>query len=1276
MVKYVKTIKFGETGEPYIVQDSAAQAAISEMISGEQFVLANQGSENAGKVLAVNSEGNVSPKDIEIPEDIASKEYVDNAIDEVEAKIPSIDGLATESYVDNAVSSKQDTLVSGTNIKTINNQSILGEGNLVIEGGSGTSDYDQLENRPQIAGVTLSGNKSLSDLGIASQEDLNAKADASTTYTKTEVDTALAAKANSEDIQDLVSQSSMEEYVSSQVEGLATEEYVDQAIADIDIPDFSSKQDVLTPDDTITIQKKTVHGKNYFNQATQVDDYFINANGTRSGGPDTSFAGKYGMSALMEVEEGQTFTYTSDFALPEPTSNVRVHGYNANGEWVEQISSALSGSWTGSLTYTIPAGVKYMLINYCRPYTWIQVEEGTVGTTFEPYEEHEITEIGANIDMEAINQMVEEAVENIDIASTDFGKDITYTNDTLEVDGVHRLAESFWNLNTYNVGDVYPMVPATTNPAWSCFKFDMNAGDYIALANIGGQNGRCYAVIDKADNKILVLAPANTTTTVASPYEYTADRPVWFIGSCTTKNFASFQAHIVSHLSIGEIKDTADDAYETANTALATAQAALSNSAPASKIHNPKCRMDKDTFRVLDIGNSFTQDCTNYMPSLVTYLTANKGLDVSNMSFTGAYRGGASYKNWFDIFHDKDTSSYTISKIFGGLNETYNGTAGAGNGEKFRRCLQEHKFDLIIIHQVSTYSGTYEQWEGHGADGYLKEFVRLLRYYQPQAHIGFLMVHASPRQMAAGETTTREQWQRIANGAKWIAQNYGMDFVIPAGTAVENLRISKWGHIDQDLTKGFVAHQLTRDNHHMADGLCRYTGTCAYWETVFAPYFGITSYNCGWTYQSVNPPSGYEQDTIQVTAYNAQAAQMATMLAVNDMYTLNSPDDLYIGPEDEVPPAPEPEPEPEDLRPDPTPLPDENYDILTSYTATAGTAMEGATKQPLYRIGETGTMVPGFCSFGSTSNTGEIYTCTNNKGLHTGHSTNAYFTYDKLLPLGTVVQIPAGIKARVQYYNNTTNRYIRYESEIGPDGVTLVLGSELDLTRFNDLQPDGAYVHFYATADSGQGGSVVNVAFIESRLAQYQIVIKTPKSADPLDGYTQVTLSAPDNMENGWWGYAATTNASTTTNTAGELLPINDANGAHVAGSVGNNQGNTKNCNSSTQVFIRPKESLVIPVNSYVKVPEGYSCRPNFVKTNQYWWRSATTITAGEYVKLDPTVFASSAGVTFDRVYISIQKTADSGTGKRDATFTDETAINTYINAKVAEGIELWVPNS
>lgn len=50
----------------------------------------------------------------------------------------ALTGYATENYVDTELAIKQDTLVSGTNIKTINNTSILGSGNIDIQGGGGS----------------------------------------------------------------------------------------------------------------------------------------------------------------------------------------------------------------------------------------------------------------------------------------------------------------------------------------------------------------------------------------------------------------------------------------------------------------------------------------------------------------------------------------------------------------------------------------------------------------------------------------------------------------------------------------------------------------------------------------------------------------------------------------------------------------------------------------------------------------------------------------------------------------------------------------------------------------------------------------------------------------------------------------------------------------------------------------------------------------------------------------------------------------------------------
>lgn len=51
----------------------------------------------------------------------------------------AVSGKADTSAVTQSLSSKQDTLVSGTNIKTINNESLLGSGNIDIQGGGGAT---------------------------------------------------------------------------------------------------------------------------------------------------------------------------------------------------------------------------------------------------------------------------------------------------------------------------------------------------------------------------------------------------------------------------------------------------------------------------------------------------------------------------------------------------------------------------------------------------------------------------------------------------------------------------------------------------------------------------------------------------------------------------------------------------------------------------------------------------------------------------------------------------------------------------------------------------------------------------------------------------------------------------------------------------------------------------------------------------------------------------------------------------------------------------------
>ena len=107
----------------------AADASLEAAIENKQNTLtATNGIKIAQNTIEVSHDTTLSITDSKVGVNlnkVASKEYVDNIQTELEAEIEE----------------KQEQLVSGTNIKTINGNSLLGSGNIVIQGGSGGGEY-------------------------------------------------------------------------------------------------------------------------------------------------------------------------------------------------------------------------------------------------------------------------------------------------------------------------------------------------------------------------------------------------------------------------------------------------------------------------------------------------------------------------------------------------------------------------------------------------------------------------------------------------------------------------------------------------------------------------------------------------------------------------------------------------------------------------------------------------------------------------------------------------------------------------------------------------------------------------------------------------------------------------------------------------------------------------------------------------------------------------------------------------------------------------------
>ena len=439
----------------------------------------------------------------------------------------------------------------------------------------------------------------------------------------------------------------------------------------------------------------------------------------------------------------------------------------------------------------------------------------------------------------------------------------SYDNSVLEVGYYY----SFGNSSVGNTAPSNPTLYQEGSTTWGCIKLSVTKGSTVVIKAKGSTNGRAYALTDK-DRKILVLADADVNT-INSPVTLTVEEDGYLYVNQNGTTLEGFGVSIESTIE-NQIESLSDRVIELEENPVP--------STVAPHMYNPPLNLQKEQLRVLDIGNSYTGDSTHYLPQIVEA----SGVDLSNICLYTAVRGGASFKNWFDIYHDQDTYSYGISKLLGELSADISGTAAAGNGEKFRNTLANNEWDLIIIHQVSNFAPYYDRWEEDGAAGYLSKFIRLLRKHQPKATIGFLLVHSYWSGYGGNtEGSSLERWKLIAESAKKLRANYGIDFVIPYGTAIQNLRASS---LNND-------YDLTADGTHCANGLADYTAACAYFQALFAPRYGVTI--LGNTARiTVEPTETYPSSDISVTDENAPVAQKAAFLASYNWYECINPDDI------------------------------------------------------------------------------------------------------------------------------------------------------------------------------------------------------------------------------------------------------------------------------------------------------------------------------------------------------------------------------------------------
>ncbi len=295
--------------------------------------------------------------------------------------------------------------------------------------------------------------------------------------------------------------------------------------------------------------------------------------------------------------------------------------------------------------------------------------------------------------------------------------------------------------------------------------------------------------------------------------------------------------------------------------------------------------LKKSPLRVLDIGNSYTEDATHYLRRLVD----SSGVDTRDFYLYRAIRGGASFRNWCDIYSDADNTPYYITKVVGDLGSSVvEGRGAEGDGALFRRTLADNEWDIVVIHQVSVYAPYYDKWEESGPAGALSDLIAIIREHQPNAAIGFLMVHSYASNYSGNsEGSSYDRWSLIAESTRRFSEDYDIDFIVPYGTAIQNLRASSLNTFNAE--SGHY-NDFTSDGTHCADGLGDYVAACCYFESLIAPRYDVSIMGNSFNSLEVEEQGTTFQGTISVTPENAPIAQRAAQLAVQEMYKCTNPE--------------------------------------------------------------------------------------------------------------------------------------------------------------------------------------------------------------------------------------------------------------------------------------------------------------------------------------------------------------------------------------------------
>ena len=228
---------------------------------------------------------------------------------------------------------------------------------------------------------------------------------------------------------------------------------------------------------------------------------------------------------------------------------------------------------------------------------------------------------------------------------------------------------------------------------------------------------------------------------------------------------------------------------------------------PGNTGNDPVCPDNKESLKILAIGNSFSVDAMEHLADIL------KGEGYEEIVLGNLYIGGCSLATHKDNIESK-ASVYDFY--------TNKGEGWSSKKGSIFEGLSYDEWDVITIQQVSGFSGVPESYI------YLQDIVDYVKAeaLNPDAKILWHMTWAYE-----GDSTHNDfkkynnnqmtMYNAIVDTVKSkIIANNTIDGYIPSGTAIQNLRTSYFGD------------ELTRDGYHLSYDIGRYTAALMWYKQI------------------------------------------------------------------------------------------------------------------------------------------------------------------------------------------------------------------------------------------------------------------------------------------------------------------------------------------------------------------------------------------------------------------------------------------------------------